>query len=33
MPGDDISTTLAGIAIVSYDFGKKNTNAENGELT
>jgi hypothetical protein len=32
-PGDDTSTTLARIPRVGYDFGKKNTNAEKGELT
>jgi hypothetical protein len=33
MPGDDTSTALARISVVSYDFRKKNTNAEKGELT
>jgi len=33
MPGDDTATTLARIPLVGYDFGKKNTNAEKGELT
>jgi hypothetical protein len=31
-PGS-LSTALARIVFVGYDFGKKNTNAEKGELT
>jgi hypothetical protein len=32
-PGDDTATVLARISVVGYDFAKKNTNAEKGELT
>jgi hypothetical protein len=32
-PGDDTASALARISVVGYDFGKKNTNAEKGELT
>jgi hypothetical protein len=33
MPGGGISTALARISLVSYDFAEKNTNAQKGELT
>jgi hypothetical protein len=32
-PCDDTSTALARIPLVGYDFAKKNTIAEKGELT